>query len=345
MPSNVQTYIQDWSNQKEHEKNDNFNALKNEYLNGDENLQDKILNDLAVLGKGIKFDIFLGDTSGSLGLTEFNELMEALSPQKKAEELGLHEINSIFRESLSKYSGLTARNSVSVWIKSAPLGRVFQMTSVAPIEIDDSGIKSLFLAVGMLYPTLLHTLMFRSHTFNDDSFMSRDEIDMLKRDYISSIRNSKTTNADVMNMVASALVLYSHKLLDGYRDIESNSMFEDSRFYTLDMVLSMFEIGVMIGDVVVGDRENISSGRITHNNRLQWEVSLPHLVEPRKDSRLAFYENISIGPYFREYAYNGEHRPLMIVSRKFWERVLMSNQGIGSDAVGLVMRIINRIVT
>ena len=56
----------------EHEKNDNFNALKNEYLNGDENLQDKILNDLAVLGKGIKFDIFLGDTSGSLGLTEFN---------------------------------------------------------------------------------------------------------------------------------------------------------------------------------------------------------------------------------------------------------------------------------
>jgi hypothetical protein len=157
--------------------------------------------------------------------------------------------------------------------------------------------------------------------------------------------NPTTPVKDIINEVATCLVLFSHVLLESVRDVESTTTFKDSRMYVVDIMLSMFEIGVYINGQVVGDKSGMVDGRIDYDESTgDWDVRLSRHVPVKRTSIESFYETKLVGPMYAYYDLLGNESKLDHNTREFWERVILSRSGVTDSAVDFVARIKNKLV-
>lgn len=335
--------VRNWTTNTEIINRLNYSNLHKLYIQGSIPERESIVLQIESVLKTttIDFNLILGDESGSIGFDEFDTIVgDIANSEQNAREIGLHVDNSSFRSSISKYSGLTARNNVSSWKGSVVLGQVLKRAPNV-YTFQDNGIKSIFMAMGLIYPTLVNSLLlFGSLSHDVDTFMNLQESSTTRESILVKIFDNTTTDDDALDEISSALTLFGHKFLENARDVESTDAFDDSRFYVIDMILNLFSVGVYINGTRIGSKDNVSSGSVElDKNSSTWTVKVPSIVPVRKHSFERFYDNVLVGSMLREYDTTGVFAPLDMNTRVFWERVLRSGFGVGVSATDLVYKI------
>lgn len=133
------------------------------------------------------------------------------------------------------------------------------------IDIDDTGVRALYLAVLFVSPGILNSLLFKnvyvSNTSGEEA-VSGKTIFRVKNEF-KDLLDRGQGGPVLLNSLSTLFVLVAHKLLGYYKDdLFSSHDHEDSRLFTLDMVLNAIGIGIYINGQVVGDESNMMTETI-----------------------------------------------------------------------------------
>lgn len=208
------------------------------------------------------------------------------------------------------------------------------------IEIDDNGIKSLFLAVLFVFPGLLNSLLLNKK-FRVKIANSNGNIDSLNSSTIEKmvmdVKGLRFNDAgDMLDTLASLFVATSYKLLV----IEQNRLFSDkkfveSRLYILDMILLYFGVGLNIDGFIVGDEENVYNDRIKLEND-KIIILRPTFEKVRYGLFNEYYElnKTQTGRFFHYYDTAGDWgKGHQAFEPEFWRDIML--YGVEVDSLGI----------
>lgn len=346
MTSGIVTQEMDqWVYRDIDDREQSFDTIKYNYTRGDEDEKKVILDDLATLSSThINFKKILDDTSGSLGFDEFDKIMSSGrlgGADAEAIKLHLHTSNGGFKSSIGKYTaiGTSASSAEGSKKKQAPLGKVGKNAN-GTYYVEDTGLKSIMLAVGFMIPTLVNTVTFTGGLVGSKSILDQETANNWKSLLSASVSDATVPDIDVLNEVASCLVFFSHVMLETMEDVESSQMFDDSRMYVIDILLSFYEVGVTINGTVVGDEDGLIDGGIEYDTATNsWIVHPSKVVLVKRTSSASFYDTKLVGPMYAYYDTSGTYSPIDLTKRQFWERIVLSIDGVSTPGGDLMAKI------
>lgn len=337
MTTVVDSILDDWNKKTDDEKRQGYVDLKTEYKRNPANT----LTDLAGLfGNSVEFQTMLGDDMDAFTWDEFDDLVSSTRIVEKAVEMGLHESNIVFRNSATKYSGFNARPKVMNWIGTETVS--VSKSANGKYTVEDTGVKSLYLAVALIIPSILNTVVFNreNESYSSDTFINASDTSIVK-ELLANYLNKGTDKVGVLNTVASALTVFAHKMLESVRDGVSEGSYDDSRMYALDMVLAVLEVGIVVKGNVVGDRDHIVTGTIKlDSTETKWLVTTP----PVQD--VYTYTSEVMGDpsdLFQKYDKDGAVDPVDKLDPKFWKRVQYGGFNVKSIGSGFLKTIQNKL--
>jgi hypothetical protein len=152
---------------------------------------------------------------------------------------------------------------VGAWAKNNITDLVGSVNDDTLTTIDDNGLKSLYWAVIIAIPGLMNDLLldkkydggFSTATYEAVSGSNVKD----SRTALYEKMNDKSVDVGVfLNAISALFILTTHKLIGFHQDtLFSNHTYDDSRLYSLDVVLNYFGVGILVNDELVGSSRNV----------------------------------------------------------------------------------------
>lgn len=327
----VATELDGWVDKTGEDKIDAFNSIKRLYKNDEDGTMESLST--GGLGyEGIRFDLIFKDIA--LGSEEFVKIIDSPDPQLIAKSMELHVDNAAFREIIDKYATSVSPSTLTDW-----MGRGGALTvrrnSKSVLLIDDTGLKSLFLAVLLVVPGLLNELVFGKSALVVSATSISDGASL--RDLQAVVaKKINDGDSDMLKTVATAVTLFAHQMLESLPDhAASSKSFVDTRYHVLDIILSLFEVGVEINGVVVGDSDHVVKDIIKLSpDETTWQVTKVPLVKVLPHLNAKFYRdnNTLSTKFLEEYGVDYKRDVTEVDDSKFWKRVLGSHTGVNFES-------------
>jgi hypothetical protein len=159
---------------------------------------------------------------------------------------------------------------LDTWSNTAEITNVvFPNPAIMDIQerttMDDTGIKSIYLAVLLVAPGLLNSLLLQSVYESGNGVnevVSGSVITRVKNDLRDMIAEDVGGDA-LLDKLATLFVLVTHKYM-GYNQESAFSPhdFTDTRLFSLDIILSSLNVGIMIDGELVGSADNVHTDMI-----------------------------------------------------------------------------------
>ena len=206
------------------------------------------------------------------------------------------------------------------------------------IVFNDVGLKSLALAVMVVFPGLLNSLLLKGEYHSNYLTNGKKVSDSVRASDLTQMAN-KIRKGDLKdgNELANALsglfIASCYKLMASQQNfLFSDKGFAESRLFLIDMVLTYLGVGVTIDGHVVGDETNVFNDIIKlENNKVI--IIRPPFPRARKGLLNRYYQfhKIQTGRFYNYYNIEGEwllgHQ---FYETAFWNDIKYKNVLIGN---------------
>lgn len=212
------------------------------------------------------------------------------------------------------------------------------------IVFDDNGVKSLAMAILIVFPGLMNSLLLNRKFLigmSDNFSIDGINISEMKRLQNKVINMDMNDGDEVIDVVSSLFLIASYKLLVLYQnDLFSDKVFNESRFYMFDMVLLYFGVGVRVDGFLIGDETNVykdtiklDGGKITIKREEFTKVDRGRFNE--------YYEirKIPTGRFYHYYDDKYEWgKGTQYFEKEFWKNVIRNKSGVNDCGHKLLHR-------
>jgi hypothetical protein len=205
------------------------------------------------------------------------------------------------------------------------------------IIFEDTGFKSLALAVMVVFPGLLNSLLLEPK-YHRNFFMNGHKIlDVVSAKEISQLakkieRGDLKDGKQITNAISALFISTCYKLLAMHRNsLFSYKRFTDSRLFLIDMVLIYFGVGIIIDGHVVGDETNIFSDKINleNGNIMIMRHPFPRAIKGLFQTYYTF-NKIQTGRFYHYYDIRGKWgEGRNFFETKFWNSIISKNVRVG----------------
>ena len=189
------------------------------------------------------------------------------------------------------------------------------------IILKDTGIKSLVMAILIVFPGLMNDLL-----LNEDFHISINTkngvidglpLSQLKALYSQVFKLNMIDGDDVVDTLTSLFLAASYKLLAKYQNsLFSDKSFPESRFFMIDMILLFFGISVSVDGYILGDDSNLYPDIIKiRNDRIIIKRKVFKRVKPGIFNEFYDINKTTSGRFYHYYDYQGKWG----LGSQFWE--------------------------
>ena len=205
------------------------------------------------------------------------------------------------------------------------------------ITFNDTGLKSLMLAVIVIFPGLLNSLLLKKEYHSNFFINGKQVVDSVRgSDVLSTVQKIKGGTLgdgnELCNAISVLFVATCYKLLATHQNsLFSDKGFTESRLFLVDMVLTYFGVGVTIDGHVVGDETNLFNDIIKlENNTII--IIRPQFVRAKPGLLQSYYEfnKIQTGRFYHYYNNRGEWgKGHQFFETSFWKDIEFKNVLVG----------------